>query len=172
MYSFVVLRSADVALGRADYSTFSDQTLMELLFEGFEEEAKQTYQDEHGLYLDVCDWSCVTCDSDERVTRISTTGKVNGPLRFFYIPPKVESLSMSEADLTGPIDFENLPNNLEELCLSDNRLEGSIELTNLPQTMLDLNFRSNTFEGSIDLTKLPESMGRLYLHFNQLTIEN
>ena len=71
MCAFQVFLSVDPSLGRLDYSLMSDQALMEMLIEGFDDETKQDYQDKHGMYKDVCDWFPITCDEDERVVEIS-----------------------------------------------------------------------------------------------------
>ena len=67
----------DPFLGRLDYSLLSDQALMEMLIEGFDDETKKKYQDDHGMYLDVCEWPNITCDEDESVIdRVSQIGVV------------------------------------------------------------------------------------------------
>ena len=67
MYCFPVVRSVDINLGHVDYRSFSDQTLMELLIEGFDENTKRMCQDEDGMYIDVCEWQFVKCNVDDRV---------------------------------------------------------------------------------------------------------
>ena len=37
MYSVIIVFNLDSNLGRVDYSSFSDHTLMEMLYEGFDE---------------------------------------------------------------------------------------------------------------------------------------
>ena len=88
--------TADPSLGRADYILFSDQTLMEMLIEGFDEEAKKKYKENEGMYLDVCKWPCIRCDKDERVTGIDiNSGNVRGSLELCYAPPKIRVLKVS-----------------------------------------------------------------------------
>ena len=71
MCAFQLFLSVDPSLGRVDYNSLSDQTLMEMLIEGFDEETKRRYQDSHEMYLNVCELSCVVCDDDERVIEIN-----------------------------------------------------------------------------------------------------
>ena len=67
MCAFQLLLSVDPSLGRVDHSLLSDQTLMEMLFDGFDDKTKNKYKDNNGMYLDVCKWSRITCDDDHRV---------------------------------------------------------------------------------------------------------
>ena len=43
MCPFQLFLSVDPNLGRADYASFSDQTLMEMLYEGFGERTKREH---------------------------------------------------------------------------------------------------------------------------------
>ena len=54
MCALEIFLSVDPSLGRVDYSLLSDQTLMEMLFEGFTDKARKQCQDNDGMYLDVC----------------------------------------------------------------------------------------------------------------------
>ena len=91
MCAFELVLSVDPSLGRVDYSLLSDQVLMEMLFEGFDDETKKQYKDSVGIYLDVCEWSCVTCDDDDRVIEVRIGFRhVSGSPALCYIPPKVK----------------------------------------------------------------------------------
>ena len=182
----------DPNLGRTDYSSFSDQSLMEMLLDGFDEGTKQRYQDDEEMYIDVCEWSIVECANHERVVKIKEECGLIGSLHLCYIPSKVEELHLSwmkfegtidltqvpgsmrkltlhKNGITGSADLRNLPEFMEELYLFDNQLTGSIHLTNLPQHMKKLHVDNNKLDGSIDLTKLPASMEALYLQRNNFT---
>ena len=167
----LILHSVDPHLGHVDYRSLSDQTLMELLIEGFDESSKKIYQDKDGVYLDVCEWHCVKCDDAGMVVEVvdCSRRKVSGPLALCYLPPKLRILTMDFKGLTGSVDLAHLPGSLTELELENNELTGSIDLTQLPPYMEILNLGSNRFEGSIDLTRLPERMESLFLDDNRLT---
>ena len=177
---------------RVDYTSLSDQTLMELLFEGFDEDTQQRYQDSDGTYLDVFQWACVKCDKERSVIQISRSGCTSGSLHLRYLPPKFQSLQMSYTGLAGSIDLTHLPQTMANIYLVGNVLTGSIELNQLPETlellslgsnmlvgcidlahlpreMFYLGLGNNKFEGSIDLTQLPESMHYIYLQYNRLS---
>ena len=197
MCPIALFLSVDPNLGRVDYSSLSDQTLMEMLFDGFDDEAKKEYQDNEGMYLDVCDWSCVTCDDDERVIKIGAdSSDISGSIQLCYVPPKVKKLKvtpswpgskltgsvdlahlpkdMKHLDLqknifTGEIELTKLPEKMKKLILDHNILTGEIDLTQLPKGMRSLSLRNNQFAGAVDLTRLPEEMRWLALNNNRLT---
>ena len=56
MFCVQITLTLDSDLGLVDYGSLSDQTLMELLIEGFDDIAKSKYQDNDGMYLlSVCE---------------------------------------------------------------------------------------------------------------------
>ena len=139
--------STDSSLGRVGYSLFSDQTLMEMLVDGFDDETKEEYQDNHGMYLDVCGWSCIKCDDDERVVQIELGSEtLSGSLELCYVPPKVKVLDISSR-LTGSVDLRQLPDEMSKLHLNNSQLTGEIDLTQLPDGMYDLYLSSNQLTG-------------------------
>ena len=158
MYSFVMLRSIDPSLGRVDFSSLPDQTFMEMLIDGFDDETKRLYQDSEGMYLDVCEWSCVKCDEFQSVVSIRDNKAVSGSFQLRYIPPTVKDFQISQKKLTGSIDLAQLPESIEFLYLQQNQLEGSVDLTQLPERMKRLYLNRNQFQSSIVLTQLPEGM--------------
>ena len=176
MCAFQLFLTVDPSLGRVDCSLLSDQTLMEMLIEDLDNETKKTYQDNEGMYLDVCKWPCVTCDDKERVTEIRADSRdIRGSIQLCYVPPKVTELkignSMTNGRLTGPVDLTCLPEAMKQLYLDNNELTGEIELTQLPEGMEDLRLNNNLLTGKVDLTRLPEGMRKLHLDNNGLTGE-
>ena len=174
MCVFQLFLSVDPSLGRVDYSLMSDQTLMEMLFEGFDDRIKKRYKDNDETYIDVSEWSCVKCDDAQRAIEIGIdSGHVSGSLALRYVPPRVKVLKIISAGsrLTGSVDLTQLPDRMENLTLSNNQLTGEINLTLLPDTMIILALYSNQLSGEIDLTQLPGGMAWLYLDHNQFTGE-
>ena len=87
MCTFRLFLSVDPSLGRVDYSSMSDQTLVEMLIDGFDDETKKTFQDSEGAYLDVCKCSGVECNDYERVIEIYVNNaNVSGSVELCYIP--------------------------------------------------------------------------------------
>ena len=175
MCAFQLFLSVDPFLGRLDYSLLSDQALMEMLIEGFDDETKKKYQDDHGMYLDVCEWPKIKCDEDESVIDIDINSiNMSGTIGLCYVPPKVKLLEInwgSGSKLTGSVDLACLPDGMEALFLNCHQLTGEIDLTHLPDKMRFLFLRNNQFTGEIDLTKLPDGLRYLYIENNQLTGE-
>ena len=175
MYVFQLFLSADSSLGRVDYTLMSDQTLTEMLIEGFDDETKKKYQDKNEMYLDVCEWSCVKCDGNQRVTEIDIIiDGLSGSLELRYVPPKVSVVnirSWSRSRMTGSVDLACLPDGMWQLNLRNNQLTGEIKLTQLPDNMEYLHLENNQLTGEINLTQLPDNMEYLHLENNQLTGE-
>ena len=163
------LHCADAPLSRVDFSSLSDQMCMELLIEGFHGESKSRYQDTEGVFLDVCEWSCVECDSDERVVRIREVGDLYGSLQLPYVPPKVTSFALSSMKLDGSIDLTHLPEGIRVISLTANLLTGSVDLTHLPPNLEYLLLGNNQLRGSLDLIQLPQGMIYLSLENNHFT---
>ena len=175
MYALQLFLSVDPSLGRVDYSLMSDQILMEMLFEGFDDETKEQCQDEHGMYLDVCEWGIIKCDDNDRVIDISMcSDDVSGSLELCYVPPKVKALNirpmtLCRSQLTGSVDLTGLPDGMESLCLSSSWLMGEIDLAHLPDGMKSLTLHNNQLTGGVDLAHLPDGMKSLTLPSNQFT---
>ena len=167
----ILLLCSDPNLGRVDYSSLSDQTLMEMLIDGLDEETKEKFQDTDKTYLDVCEWDFVKCDSANRVVEICARGKLSGSIELQYTPPKVTHfrLAWSQSNLHGTIDLTHLPKNIKEICITGSQLAGFIELEQLPHGMLVLSLNSNYFTGEIDLSSVPARMKKLILSDNKLT---
>ena len=169
----MLILTVDHFLGRVDYSSMSDQMLMETLIGGFDDGTKRKYQDKSGMYLDVCKWSGIKCDADQRVTNISVNSEhSSGSLELCYVPSKVKELWINppgKSELTGSVDLTRLPDGMESLCLTSNQLTGEIDLTRLPEGMVSLALNDNQLTGEVDLTRLPEDMLFLHLSENQLS---
>ena len=172
---FQLFLSVDPSLGRVNYSLMSDQTLMEMFIEGFDEDTENKYQDSEGMYLDVCDWSCTKCDDAERVIQAEMhSTDVSGSLDLCYIPPKMKGLkitSFGNSKLTGSIDLTHLPHGMQILALESHHLTGGSDLTQFPDEMKYLKLRNKQFTGEIDLTHLSDGMHTLNLKENEFTGE-
>ena len=169
MHPIVSILTADPNLGHADYSSFSDQTLMEMFFEGFDEETRRMCQDAEGAYLDVCKWNGVECDRKARVIKLTQSKCKSGSLQLCYLPPKFQCLLVNYAGLTGSLDLTQMPQSMLVLTVASNKLTGSIDLAHLPQNLFYLGLGFNQFHGSFDLTQLPQSMKYLDLNNNRFS---
>ena len=103
MCAFQICITVDSSLGRVDYSSMSDQTLMEMLIDGFDAKTRRRYKDSDGMYLDVCEWSNIKCDDDQRVIEIDIENKnSSGSVEFFYVPPKVNAVNIRSLRIRWP----------------------------------------------------------------------
>ena len=176
MRAFQLFLSADTSLGRVDHSLLSDQTLMEILIDGLDDETKQEYRNDDGMYLDVYTWPCITCDDNQRVIQIDMdSSDISGSIQLCYVPPKVKILRIrppwTDGKLTGSVDLGHLPDGMQHLSLESNSFTGEIDLTKLPDGMQKLSIDNNQLTGEIDLKRLPEGIQRFFLQNNQLTGE-
>ena len=140
---------------------------MEMLIDGFDDETKEEYQEYDGQFLDVCEWSCITCDDDERVTEMEIDSKdLSGSPDLCHIPPKVQSLiitSRYNGELIGSVDLTHLPDGMEYISIYNNELTGEIDLGQLPDGIEYISLNNNEFTGEINLAHLPEGLQRLSL---------
>ena len=176
MFTFALFVSIDPSLGRVDYSLFSDQTLMEMFIEGFDDETKKKYKNNDGMYRYACEWSSVKCDDEQRVIEIDIDSRgLSGSLELCYAPPKLERLMIStwrgESKLTGSAVLKQLPDGMKDISIENNQLTGEVDLINLPDGMKYLQLDNNLFTGEVDLTQLPKIMKWLSLQANELSGE-
>ena len=147
------------ALGRLDYSSLSDQALMEIIVDGIPASERDAFADEHGGLTDACEWDSVTC-VDERVTEISFVcyefEKAQFP--FDFIPPLASIVIVEECAIKGSLDTAVLPHRLIQLNVGINSLHGTIDFSKFPQGLMRLRINVNTFEGNCVLEELPATL--------------
>ena len=160
--------AADVALGRVDYETLSDQTLMELFIDNMTDAEKEIYKDENGAYLDITEWESVTIDqSSNAVVALNFDFDEEGSLAFAFMPRTVYKFSHIGGMITGTIDTSVLPNGLEEFTLTHAvEMSGTINFCTLPSSLIDFEISSNDFRGSADLSALPKGLVTLDISYN------
>ena len=169
MFSILLVTAVDSHLGRVDLSTLSDQTLAELLIDGFSDEAKKTYQDENGVFFDVCEWPEFECDADGRVTRLRIMDDIGGTIDFSYVPPKCAEACLDTSDASGKLETSALPACLEWLTITQTYLDGTVDFTSLPRKMTSFNGSANEFTGSAVLESLPDTLEILSIFENQFS---
>ena len=168
LYSCFFL-TVDPHLGRLDYNLLSDQALMEMLIEGFPENVKKRYQDEHGMYKDVCEWRDVSCDADQRVVSIKKGSLRTGSIALAYIPPGVITFRVLQARVSGTLPTDKLPHSMKTFNIGRNNFDGTVNLTSLPPNLVALSIQTNVFTGSADFSHLPESLKGLWMHKNKFS---
>ena len=168
MFGLFTVLTDNPHLGRFDYASLTDQMRMEMVVADFSEEVKKLYQDENGLFIDVCEWQGVTCDWDSNVIRIQSSG-ARGPIALEFIPPKVTELYMNMASLSGTLSTSALPKGMECFEVGSNDFEGTVDFTTLPENMEELCLYRNTFTGSAALNRLPQGFRKLWIQANNFS---
>ena len=166
--SIVTLLTDDAHLGRLDYASLPDQTLMEMLVEGFTGEVKKRFQTENGMFLDVCAWNGVTCDHNHHVV-VAEIDQCDGSVAFEYIPPKTTAVILNNGKLSGSLLTNTLPKEMTELDVCANRLQGTVDFTAWPDSMKCINLAMNNFTGSAVLDRLPQALELLNIQRNNFS---
>ena len=166
-----IIFAVDPALGRLEYENLTDQARMEIFIKGLGEEAKELYQDEHGSYIDVCEWDCVECDDDDVIVVKLVEKDPKGQVDITFVPPSVKIVRITKFHQKGKINTALLPSALEEFSINCNAYDGSVDLTTLPSVLISFYASWNAFTGSCDLTSLPHELNWLDLSHNKFSGE-
>ena len=169
---YSLLYAVDPSLGRLDYDSLSDQTLMEIFTSRMKEEHIEVLQDKSGNFLDVCEWENVVC-TDDRVTHVKMSYWVftEKPVAFEYIPPLVTYFEAVYCLMRGSLDTRVLPVHLVKFTVYGNSLSAMVDFRGLPRGLQDICISFNSFCGSCALENLPSSLSRLYADSNQFSGE-
>ena len=186
---FSLIIAPDPALGRLDYDSLPDQALMEMLIDGMPEEDKKQFQDAKGNFLDVCEWSVVTC-TDERVTSVKLSADLRSDVfqtllnraeahqkfceeqfSFQFLPSQVDVFTGDRSNLHGTLDTHDLPRMLRALRIAMNALRGTISWSGLPNKLDFMNIEHNNFVGSLALNDLPQNLRTLVASWNEFSGE-
>uniref|UniRef100_A0A7S4KU35 Leucine-rich repeat protein n=1 Tax=Paramoeba aestuarina TaxID=180227 RepID=A0A7S4KU35_9EUKA len=181
----------DEHLGRLDYASFSQQTLMEMVIEGIENKQVQIIGTKRKM-RDVEKWKRVKVNAEKEIikanwgyyalegsvdlrwlpstiqTFILQGNRLTGSIDLTKLPEELLQLDLSSNSFSGEIDLENLPPKLVALMLLENSLSGSLHLEKLPASILDLSLAINEFSGSVNLEHLPPKMTTLDVSRNEI----
>ena len=168
----LLFADTQAALGRLDYDSLNDQSRMEILIEGLDEDSKSYFQDENGAFYDVCEWIALSCDEVGNVNDLTFEDEepLSGTLSLDFLPPKLIKVAIfNHEGITGTIDMTALPPLLKNCWLYCCAFTGSCVLTDLPRSLSELDVGGNLLSGTLDLTKLPESLTDINVSFNRFT---
>ena len=157
--------SADPSAGRFDTSMLSDQAMLELLAQGFDEESQERFQ-EGGEFLEFSKWEIVDFD-EYNVFYLDVTPEedlfgddmpMRGVFEAKFVPRKVGVLSIRRCDFGGILDFASLPEMMTMLEINSTPFEGSIEAEALPPELKRVEVHTTKHSGSINFSKLPKNI--------------
>ena len=169
MLNALFLIAIDSNLGRVDISSFSDQTLAEMLVSEFNDEAKRLFQDDSGAFRDVCKWRNFSCDADGRLARINTYGQFDGVIEFANLPPRLGEFHVEYSELSGTLETSVIPACMKQFSILKGEFHGTVDFTSLPKRMEYFNVACNAFSGSAVLDSLPDTLDKLYVYQNQFS---
>ena len=155
------------ALGRIDYTTLSQQAMMEFLVQNQPGERFCFPGSTH--FADVDQWEGVTI-TDGVVTKIEWNhiGRPRGTIDMRWIPPSVVYLELSGFTVEN-FDVGNFPRNLCYVCMYWCAIGTTIDTPRLPPLLKTLWFVDSGIKGTLDCTKLPPGLTRVNVSKNMLT---
>ena len=159
----VLFSTIDPALGRLDPLLLSDQSCLEIAFEGTK---RNILKDEDGNTIDFVD--CQEhyeedFDDEGRIIVLchqAASGEaeeigLGGSVNFAFLPRQLRKIMLRNNLLEQTLDTRHLPNTLEVFYIADNFFHGEFCTKDLPQTLERLSISVNKFAGSLDLEHLP-----------------
>mmetsp|Transcript_4364 Transcript_4364/g.6517 ORF Transcript_4364/g.6517 Transcript_4364/m.6517 type:complete len:249 (-) Transcript_4364:94-840(-) len=163
-------------LGRLDYASFSQQTLMEMTFDGIIN--KEDLCGSKDFPSKLSEWKSnakplgnpfiVNPDGDIIVITMHYYN-LRGSVSLEWLPSTVEHLDLSGNELTGTLTVDHLPPEMDFFNMTRNQLHGTLALDKFPDTITYLEVGFNQLTGTVDLTKLPRDLQVLSLGSNQLS---
>ena len=157
----------DDGLGRFSSLCISDQTLMEMLVQDFED---VNIAKAGGNFIDISEWSILCFDDSGSITAINIdiddTEYIDDDPFYRSIH---RSIKESCFDGGGSIDFKYVPQTVTSLTVSEMSFKGTIETRDLPSGLIRLNVYGNYLMGSFDISGLPECIERIDIARNELT---
>ena len=179
MQASSLLLPQDRSIGQVNISGLSDQIIMEVLIDGFDDSCKQQFKHHDGTYKDVCKWRGIKCNGRRQVTAITWLEKdseivIDGAVPFTHLPANLKTFIIEmPGSANRDLDFEDieasaLPHSLEYFAL-ENVGMGSFDLRRLPPNLKSLKAISSGVFGSCCLTALPKGLKELNLKHNDLT---
>ena len=172
MLSF--LCTDDTGLGRVNYTTMSEQSLMELLVADLT--GAEKFHGPDGNFLPLEEWSGITFSKDGNVRDISWSNNVflgnnrvlpGGTIHLRWLPRTLRKFTISSMGLHGTVDGQALPDTLAIFSLHDNKIGGTVETRNLPAKLMSIFFSKNAFSGTLDLENLPPNLRALHANSNR-----
>ena len=179
---FFELLTADPMLSRVDASSLTDQTRMEILISGLDENCRAYFCDDNGDFMHACRWLGVTCTPpvNGSITRINWNDEDTfaGELNLSFLPTILKYFGVEKHPMlgvkrgfNGSLETSALPLCLDTLTLGNNDFSSTVNFTALPKSLTGLFLAMNQFFGSADLTRLPKNLTDIDISMNQFSGE-
>ena len=156
------------SLGRIDYASLTEQSLMELLASRLTD--VKHFQDDDGTFTDISKWTGLSF-REERLTHIDWCNieffyplddenpsiSPGGCIDLRFVPPHVMSITLKNMRFGGTVRTACLPNELRGFLISENCFDGEFEISELPRTLQFIEIQKNRFCGTLDIPGLPDT---------------
>ena len=186
----LVLPCVDPALGRADKSSFTQCTLLEVVTAGID--SKEDIYQNSEYPCDLEHWMSVNSSPLNTVQSITwprrnlecpfsvewlpmtvdrlnvTQNLLNGFLNLECFPDRMQTVNLSFNRLTGPVSLLKLPHRFKSPFICWNRFYGTIDVTALPPHISVVKVEGSDFEGKTNFSKLPHSLTNFYIGQSRL----
>eukprot|EP00009_Paramoeba_aestuarina_P007905 CAMPEP_0201520642 /NCGR_PEP_ID=MMETSP0161_2-20130828/12012_1 /ASSEMBLY_ACC=CAM_ASM_000251 /TAXON_ID=180227 /ORGANISM="Neoparamoeba aestuarina, Strain SoJaBio B1-5/56/2" /LENGTH=259 /DNA_ID=CAMNT_0047919093 /DNA_START=33 /DNA_END=812 /DNA_ORIENTATION=+ len=164
---FVTSADSSCPLDRVDYTSLSQQALMEMFIENVYTD--ENFVDDAENYTEIDEWDGLEFNDDGEVTAIDFF-QVIGPgiLDFEAIPSTVTYVSLVVCESECEVPWDKFSDGLEYFILFESAFHGTIDLTSLPSNLFVLTCGNCAFSGTLDFSKLPKNLVLLNLSGNAL----
>uniref|UniRef100_A0A7S4L0J4 Uncharacterized protein n=1 Tax=Paramoeba aestuarina TaxID=180227 RepID=A0A7S4L0J4_9EUKA len=168
---FNIFSTADTScpLGRVDFSSLSQQALMEIFIQNVKYTA--TFKDSSESFLDIEKWPGLKLNEDGQVVEIYFAFAIalGGSVDFEAIPSTATRIGVAHANCSGEIPWGKLFNDVRYFAVDSNAFYGTIDLTIMPRNLIGLFCSINKFSGTLNFAKLPEKLAMLDVSTNELS---
>ena len=175
-----LLFSIDSQCGKFDKALLPQQSMMELLVQGFDDVG--IAKDKQGNFIPIEEWSILEFGADGTITDIEIDASeymaqlyliqctrdplriteicfdAGGSIDFQFVPGTVTSLTIIALALHGKLNTLDLPRGLCYLNLMLNEFLSEFSTAGLPEPTEHVDISDNRFEGSLLLSALPPNV--------------
>ena len=127
-FELLFFDTVDSSLGRLDYTSLSQQALMEMVIEGITQ--KEAICGDPDEPKDIEEWKGVLMEDGEvveiewRGTYLENQSRLTGPLCLEWLPSSVRKFVVRWNQLTGTLDLTSLPTSMKWLDIGHNACTG------------------------------------------------
>ena len=185
MLSYIITAADTQGMGRVNFDSMPDQTLMEILVADIENNT--AFHDGDG-FLDIQSWEGLSFGDDGNLKKIDFAADVGmglfaddsdeedednfiigpkGSIDLKWIPRSVKRFDIFWLKLSGTVETSELPENLEFFDIASNDFTGTFSIPSLPRKLTNVRISSNQLSGTLDIDKMPRTMEKFSAEQNQ-----